>query len=160
MNAQNRTIGRYSLGVLVRPVVVDRPARTESGWQMNETSYYEYRDLILSATNTIVAQYAFYVSLVCAYLAATYFVGKKLTGIQAAVLTLVYLLVTLSAIAGISSSLDQYFHFITQVREAYPDLVEIPGTPPATDFIVFAVLFPGLLMSMLFMWLVRRRKST
>ena len=126
---------------------------------MNETSYYEYRDLILSATDTITGQYTFYVSLVSAFLVVTYVVGKQLTRFQVTVLTLIYSLMALQSIGGLLYASDQHVEFLQQAKQAYPELIDYEGGGSLGVAVAGSSLFAGFLMSLLFMWLIRRRRT-
>jgi len=69
--------------------------------ELGDISYFELSELVLMTYSTMIEQLTVFISVLFAYFAVAYLVGKKLSGFQLFAVTLVYSAFSLIAIFGI-----------------------------------------------------------
>lgn len=124
-----------------------------------ELSLYELKDLLVSNRALFATQLTFYVSLISAYLVAAYLVGRKLTSLQIIVLTVIYSLTILGALASMMATLLDAYLLMLSMWDNYPEHA-FPYKPSGNGlWIVGGIFFAGFIMSLVFMLNVRRLKT-
>lgn len=118
---------------------------------MNET---EALEIVAAMTANCIAAFTVYITLAFAYLTAAYFVGSKLSLFQVLVATGMYIVAAGSCVLALYGSLEGYEVAIRQV----PSLAPLPPilNPVFWKLYMMPVMMAGLLVSLAFMWDVRR----
>ena len=91
---------------------------------------YELADLSLSSFANMASNYAIFLTAVSAYLAVAYFVGAKLTGTQAVMLTGLFLF---ASSVSIWAMLSFGVYGVRLVHDAFPDATSGIVSFPRTD---------------------------
>ena len=118
---------------------------------------YEMADLLTSTTLASVEIFSTYISLIVAYLVATYLVGQKLTNSQMAAISIL-LVVTASSLAwGLYSYLSRAIPLADTLEAMNPGVHY--GAQPMTRNILTIVMFLGILVCLRFMWDIRHSKG-
>jgi hypothetical protein len=120
-------------------------------------SPYELADLAQSAFGNGISAFGIFLSLVTAYLAVAYLVGKKITGTQTGILTTLFL--TTSGIAGFAVAAYTKAGMELNIR-AFPNSSDQPFGPKLwlVTAIVIICIF-SLAMCLKFMRDVRRQSN-
>lgn len=118
---------------------------------------FEALEIAALMTSNAISSYTIYISFTFAYLTVAYLVGAKLSKIQALVASSLYLFAALSAILAFFANLEVYGMAISQaplVRSLAPYL-----SPTFWKVYMLGLMSTGLLVSLFFMWDVRRQKK-
>ncbi len=115
---------------------------------------YEMADLAQSNFSNSIAAMALYLTLVFAYLAAAYFVGKDLTRSQATILNAVFLTFALINTFGIAAYTNAAVKIASQVGISFDLGLFAPKPWVAPAIGIFCLL--GIMICLKFMWDLRR----
>jgi len=125
-----------------------------------DISLYEYRDLLISNESLYVQYQAFYASLLTAYLAAAYLIGRKLTRFQVWAISILYVITMLSISGRIAIAVYTGSSFR---HEMYDEFGEVFGAYPLTGlqpvWSNFALFSAGIILSLFYMWNARRQQE-
>ena len=105
----------------------------------------------------VIESFSVYLTVTFAYLTVAYLAGKKLSGFQVLVISVLY-----TSAAGISllSCINQLFFYTAIANEIDSAIAAVPLT--SGEFWIYAIsplLIVGVLVSLLFMWNVRHPKT-
>ena len=124
-----------------------------------DISLYEYRDLILSHESMYIQYQAFYVSLLSAYLAAAYLIGRKLTRFQVLAISFLYSTIMITIAGQIARAIYQALHVRTEIYDAFGDVFgAIPAINWAPVLGNLVSFLAGVVLSLAYMWNARRKK--
>lgn len=125
---------------------------------MTEAEMFEMAAIYIDNSMTI---FNTYVSITFAYLAVAYLVGNKLSRLQAAVVTGLYLLTVAGAIAAIDTQLGAIAHFQAELGAKY-DFFFRGGVPRGLGmhYFVIPVMILGIFASLYFMFVEYREGLT
>ncbi len=122
----------------------------------------EFIELIIQAQVSGGSGAMNFITVLFAYLIATYFAASRLSRIQVWGITIVYSAFMAMSLVGISVSVNLTMNLIAQFAQAYPDTASIyyPTTDaPNFRYIVPAFFSLALLGSILNMWYMRRKST-
>jgi len=119
---------------------------------------YEILDLISSNTSDLSTMFTVYLSLISGYLAVVYFVGSKLSLLQALSLTALFIFGSGGQALGQWNVNRQTSELLSRLEEIRP-LNEFEVNYIANGNAWVIAMFVGVLVSIFFMWSIRRSKN-
>jgi hypothetical protein len=118
---------------------------------------YELNDVLTTTGHAALETFSVYVSLMVAYLVATYLAGQKLSTTQITTVSILYV-VTASILIWATYSYVSRAMWVSNTLEAMNPNINY-GAQPATRNILTIVMSFGVLACLRFMWDVRHSKG-
>ena len=98
-----------------------------------------------------------YLTTVSAYLLVAYFVGAKLKGLQTIAISTLFVIFALSFVAGIQTNLGNMVSIEQELQSLRPDWISFSSN--RFNMVLLVVDTLGIIVSLYFMWDVRRPKT-
>jgi len=117
---------------------------------------YEIADLLTGLVDGTVASFQLYISLIIAFLVATYLAAKRMTRTQIVAVSALFTVAALLATWATYSYLTRAVPLADELELINPD--KRYGAQPLTRDVVPIVMLLGILASLKFMWDVRHHK--
>jgi len=118
---------------------------------------YEMADLLTSTTHASVDGFSAYVSLMVAYLVATYLVGQKLTNLQMAIISILYVVTASLMVWAVYSYMSRAIPIADKLEAMNPG-THYGAQPMARNILAIAMSL-GILACLRFMWDRRHSKG-
>ncbi len=122
---------------------------------MSEAELWEVNAIYQS--NMLLAL-SIYLTVVFAYLATAYAVGKKLSKWEASVITGLFVFASAMTIAAVGAYLNRSIDFLNRLGAISSDLANRPITDPSI-WIVYAPIFMSIGMIVSIIYMYQRRRS-
>jgi len=97
-----------------------------------------------------------YLTTVSAYLLVAYFVGASLDRLQTFIISVLFIVFSLSFVAAIQTNLGNMVSIGNELEEIRPDWIRYASAP--FNLVLLVVDTCGVLVSLLFMWNIRHPK--
>lgn len=119
----------------------------------------ELWELNLFCIANALTAFSIYLTVVFAYLGVAYFVGSKLSKIQAFVMSGLFIFAALAGLGGSMAQLRRASYFQTELKSQTSDLL-MPLTN-ANFWVTYvpSLMLIGIFVSLYFMWDVRHRQT-
>ena len=98
-----------------------------------------------------------YLTTVSAYLLVAYFVGASLDRLQTFIISVLFIVFSLSFVAAIQTNLGNMVSIGNELEEIRPDWIRYASTQ--FNLVLLVVDTCGVLVSLLFMWNIRHPKT-
>ena len=118
---------------------------------------YEMADVLTSTTHASVDVFSAYVTLMIAYLVATYLVGLKLTNTQMAIISILFVVTASTLVWALYSYLSRAIPLADALEAMNPGVNY--GAQPWTRNTLTIVMSLGILACLRFMWDIRHSKG-
>ena len=118
---------------------------------------YEMADVLTSTTHAAVETFSVYVSLMVAYLVATYLAGQKLTNTQMTTVSILYVVIASVLVWAIYSYMSRAISIADTLEAMNPGVNY--GAQPMTTNILTVAMSLGILACLRFMWDIRHSKG-
>jgi hypothetical protein len=118
---------------------------------MTEAEYYE---LTFMAFDTTSGNFSLLLSILFAYLATAFFVGNRLTGFQAMVVSFLFVFAASIMVASTYGSMQRAMSFVYHLRQLHPEEFFIMSAPFANALLVLMSL--SIPVSLYFLYQIRR----
>ena len=118
---------------------------------------YEMADLLTSTMNASVDVFSAYASLMVAYLVASYLVGQKLTNLQMAIISILFVVTASVMVWGTYSYISRAIPLADALEAMNPGVHY--GAQPMTRNILTIAMSLGILACLRFMWDVRHSRG-
>lgn len=118
---------------------------------MTEAEYYE---LTFMAFDTTSGNFSLLLSILFAYLATAFFVGNRLTGFQAMVVSFLFVFAASIMVAATYGSMQRAMSFVDHLRQLHPEEFFMMSAPFANALLVLMSL--SIPVSLYFLYQIRR----
>ena len=117
---------------------------------------YELSDLLATNGLAVVETFSLYVSVMAAYLVATYLAGSKLSTSQIVTISTLYTVAASFFIWVISAYANRAIEYSNELEALRPDMTY--GAQPAARNVILVIMILGVLASLKFAWDIRHRE--
>ena len=118
---------------------------------------YEMGDLLNSTLTATGEAFSIYITLLVAYLIASYMVGHKLTSTQSTIISSLFVVAATLPTWSVYTFMSRAIPIADALEKVNPDVMY--GAQPMARNIATAILILGIFAAMKFMWDIRHPKT-